>query len=160
MLRIRSEPADGRLGGFDVDTMDQGKAAHPSALDPGWQPRAARRTAGARPPAEPGRDTGQAGRDGLAALDWRRVRLTQRRTGRVHELVAVALQLGDLEAVGAVRATDWPGDLEALEGLQRDIEAGRSDEAMVHLKRAVALFAEIGEVALERDPGIWTLAAW
>src|SRR5207237_8085354 len=36
------EPADGRLGGFDVDTMDQGKAAHPSPLDPGWQPARAR----------------------------------------------------------------------------------------------------------------------
>jgi hypothetical protein len=31
---------------------------------------------------------------------------------------------------------------------------------MVHLKRAVALFAEIGEVAREPDPGIWMLAAW
>ena len=31
---------------------------------------------------------------------------------------------------------------------------------MVHLKRAVALFAEIGEGAGDPDPGIWTLAAW
>ena len=38
--------------------------------------------------------------------------------------------------------------------------AGRRDDSMVHLKRAVALFAEVGESAPERDPGIWALAAW
>ncbi len=31
---------------------------------------------------------------------------------------------------------------------------------MAHLKRAVALFAEVGERAPEREPGIWALAAW
>jgi hypothetical protein len=31
---------------------------------------------------------------------------------------------------------------------------------MVHLKRAVTLFAEVGEGAPEPDPGIWALAAW
>jgi len=31
---------------------------------------------------------------------------------------------------------------------------------MDHLKRAVALFAEIGEGASESEPGIWALAAW
>jgi len=39
-------------------------------------------------------------------------------------------------------------------------DAGRAEESMVHLKRAVALFAEVGEDAIERDPGIWALAAW
>jgi len=39
-------------------------------------------------------------------------------------------------------------------------DAGHEDDAMFHLKRAVALFAEIGEGAPERDPGIWALAAW
>lgn len=39
-------------------------------------------------------------------------------------------------------------------------DAGREEAAMDHLKRAVALFAEIGEGAPERDPGIWALAAW
>ena len=39
-------------------------------------------------------------------------------------------------------------------------EAGRGDESMAHLKRAVALFAEVGEGAPERDPGLWALAAW
>ena len=31
---------------------------------------------------------------------------------------------------------------------------------MEHLKRAVALFAEVGEGETDRDPGIWALAAW
>ncbi len=39
-------------------------------------------------------------------------------------------------------------------------EAGRRDDSMEHLKRAVALFAEVGDGAPERDPGIWALAAW
>jgi tetratricopeptide (TPR) repeat protein len=38
--------------------------------------------------------------------------------------------------------------------------AGRESESMDHLKRAVALFAEIGEAGPEPDPGIWSLAAW
>jgi tetratricopeptide (TPR) repeat protein len=37
--------------------------------------------------------------------------------------------------------------------------AGRNEEAMLHLKRAVALFAEIGEPD-EHAPEIWKLAAW
>ncbi|HMC79470.1 MAG TPA: DUF3536 domain-containing protein, partial [Acidimicrobiia bacterium] len=107
------EPAGGRLGGFDVETVTAGRASHPSALDPGWRPPSARRDP------DP------------AALAWRRVRLTHRRTGGVHDLVAVSLQLGDLEAIGAVRAADWPGDAEALAGLRADIEAGRSDDELV-----------------------------
>ncbi len=39
-------------------------------------------------------------------------------------------------------------------------DASRLDDSMDHLKRAVALFAVIGEGELERDPGIWALAAW
>ena len=34
------------------------------------------------------------------------------------------------------------------------------DRVMDHLKRAVALFAEIGEGEPEPEPGIWALAAW
>jgi len=114
------EPIEGRLGGFDVETLHRGGAAHPSALDPGWQPPSARH-------AHPG--TPEAA--GPAALAWRQVRLTHRRTGREHDLVAVAVQLGDLEAVGAVRAADWPADAEALEALRLDVEAGRSDDELV-----------------------------
>ncbi len=39
-------------------------------------------------------------------------------------------------------------------------EAGRTEVSMDHLKRAVALFAEVGERAPEPEPGIWALAAW
>ena len=39
-------------------------------------------------------------------------------------------------------------------------EARRPDDSMAHLKRAVALFAEVGDPVPERDPGIWALAAW
>lgn len=39
-------------------------------------------------------------------------------------------------------------------------DAGRTEASMAHLKRAVALFAEIGARAPQREPGIWTLAAW
>jgi hypothetical protein len=50
----------------------------------------------------------------------------------------------------------------AVENHLADIchDAGRTEESMEHLKRAVALFAEIGEGAPERDPGVWALAAW
>jgi hypothetical protein len=37
--------------------------------------------------------------------------------------------------------------------------AGRNAEAMEHLKRAVALFAEIGEPR-QQPPEAWKLAAW
>ena len=39
-------------------------------------------------------------------------------------------------------------------------DAGRPDESMAHLKRAVALFAEVGEGTPRHEAGIWTLAAW
>ncbi|HKY74496.1 MAG TPA: DUF3536 domain-containing protein, partial [Acidimicrobiia bacterium] len=106
------EPRESRIGGFDAETLDHAGASHPAALDPGWVPR----TPGERDP---------------AALAWRHVRLTHRRTGRVHELVSVALQLGDQEAIGAVRVADWPADADALGMLQQDIEAGRSDDELV-----------------------------
>jgi DNA-binding SARP family transcriptional activator/predicted ATPase len=68
-------------------------------------------------------------------------------------------------AEGAVEACRRIGDrhLEAaVENHLADMchEAGRTDESMVHLKRAVALFAEIGEGGSEPEPGIWALAAW
>jgi hypothetical protein len=49
----------------------------------------------------------------------------------VHDLVSVALQLGEQEAVGAVRVADCPADTDALALLQLDIEAGRSDDELV-----------------------------
>jgi tetratricopeptide (TPR) repeat protein len=77
--------------------------------------------------------------------------------GQVDEAVALG--------VSAVEACRRIGDrhLEAaVENHLADIlhDADRTEESMVHLKRAVALFAEIGVGAPEHDPGIWTLAAW
>ena len=77
--------------------------------------------------------------------------------GWVDEAVAMA--------TAAIEACRRIGDrhLEAaVENHLADLfhEAGRPDDSMVHLKRAVALFAEVGEGAPERDPGIWALAAW
>ena len=65
----------------------------------------------------------------------------------------------------ALDGARWIGDrhLEAaVENHFADLlhDAGREDESMEHLKRAVALFAEVGEGTPEPEPGIWTLAAW
>lgn len=38
--------------------------------------------------------------------------------------------------------------------------AGRGDEAMAHLKQAVAIFAEVGTDAGEQQPEIWKLVDW
>ena len=38
--------------------------------------------------------------------------------------------------------------------------AGRRDEAMTHLKRAVSLFADVGGSPDELEPGIWRLVTW
>lgn len=60
-----------------------------------------------------------------------------RRTGETHLEAAVANNLADqLHAVG------------------------RADDAMVHLKRAVALFAEVGGTPGELEPEIWKLVSW
>jgi tetratricopeptide (TPR) repeat protein len=72
---------------------------------------------------------------------------------------------GVATATSAIEACQRIGDrhLEAaVENHLADMlhEAGRPDDSMVHLKRAVALFAEIGEGAEDREPGIWALAAW
>ncbi len=77
--------------------------------------------------------------------------------GAVDDAIAVAML--------AIDTCERIGDrhLEAaVENHLADIlhQAGREEVSMVHLKRAVALFAEIGDADAERDPGIWTLAAW
>lgn len=94
-------------------------------------------------------------------------------TALIAGLTALALALaadGSVEeatetAATAIEACRRIGDrhLEAaVENHLADMlhEAGRSDDSMIHLKRAVALFAEVGDGPLERDPGIWALAAW
>ena len=37
---------------------------------------------------------------------------------------------------------------------------GREDDALLHLRRAVEAFAEVGGYPADPDPGIWMLAAW
>jgi tetratricopeptide (TPR) repeat protein len=94
-------------------------------------------------------------------------------TASIAAMTALALTLaasGSLEealatASSAIEACVRIGDrhLEAaVENHLADMlhEFGRPDDSMVHLKRAVALFAEVGEGAPEREPGIWALAAW
>ena len=68
-------------------------------------------------------------------------------------------------ATGAIETCRRIGDrhLEAaVENHLADLlhDAGREAESMDHLKRAVSLFAEVGEGEVEREPGIWALAAW
>jgi hypothetical protein len=97
-------------------------------------------------------------------LAWRRVRLTQRRTGRSEELVAVALRLGDTDAAGAVRPAVWPQDAMALDALRRAMESGIPDADLAErLSHAVgidtgrarafdisAMLPEAAEMLLER----------
>ena len=66
-----------------------------------------------------------------------------------------------MEAVGACRRIGDRHLEAAVENHLADLlhDAGRDADAMDHLKRAVALFAEVGEGEPERDPGIWALAA-
>ena len=94
-------------------------------------------------------------------------------TAAVAATTALALTLaasGAIEAAleasaAAIQACRHIGDrhLEAaVENHVADIlhDAGRPDESMAHLKRAVGLFAEIGEGDAQPEPGIWALAAW
>jgi tetratricopeptide (TPR) repeat protein len=71
--------------------------------------------------------------------------------GLQHGAAAVELchQIGDRHLEGAV------------ENHLADIlhAAGRDDDAMIHLRRAVEAFAEVGGDPLAADPGIWMLSA-
>ena len=93
-------------------------------------------------------------------------------TARIAALTGLALAeaaAGDIDAglghgVAAVDLCRQIGDrhLEgAVENHLADIlhAAGQEDEAMVHLRRAVEAFAEVGGDPLAADPGIWMLSA-
>ncbi|MDQ3946388.1 MAG: DUF3536 domain-containing protein, partial [Actinomycetota bacterium] len=123
-----------KLGCFDVEDLGGGKARRPGS------------------------------RTDELGLAWRRVRLTQRRTGRTEELVAVALRLGDTDAAGAVRPAVWPNDAMALDALRRAMESGNPDaDLAARLSRALgidtgrarafdtsAMLPEAAEALLER----------
>ncbi|HEV8699597.1 MAG TPA: tetratricopeptide repeat protein, partial [Candidatus Limnocylindrales bacterium] len=72
--------------------------------------------------------------------------------GVAHGLAAVELcrQIGDRHLEGAVE--NHLADLLHA--------AGRDDDAMTHLRRAVEAFAEVGGDAADQDPGIWMLSAF
>jgi tetratricopeptide (TPR) repeat protein len=74
--------------------------------------------------------------------------------GRAIDLAAASLDDGRRMGDRHVEA--------ALENTLADLlhEAGREDEAMAHLKRAVAIFAEVGGRPGELEPEIWKLVAW
>jgi hypothetical protein len=133
----------GNLGCFDIEDLGGGKARRPGSKTPEVR--------------------GASVLDELG-LAWRRVRLTQRRTGRVEELVAVALRLGDTNAAGAVRPAVWPQDAMALDALRRAMESGIPDaELAERLTRTLgidtgrarafdtsAMLPEAAEMLLER----------
>lgn len=85
-------------------------------------------------------------------------------------LALVEASLGDRDgAIGrlesALEACRRTGDLHLEAAVENNLAdqlhaAGRPDEAMDHLKRAVALFAEVGGRAGELEPEIWKLVAW
>ena len=66
------------------------------------------------------------------------------------------------DALAACRRTGEPHLEAAVENNLADQlhAAGRTDEAMTHLKRAVALFAEVGGRPGELEPEIWKLVTW
>ena len=93
-------------------------------------------------------------------------------TGRIAALTGLALAeaaAGDVDAglghgLSAAELCREIGDrhLEgAVENHLADLlhAAGRDEEAMVHLRRAVEAFAEVGGDPAASDPGIWMLSA-
>ena len=83
--------------------------------------------------------------------------LTLAAAGSVDEAIAIATRAADT----CRRIGDRHLEA-AVENHIADIchDAGRTEDSMAHLKRAVSLFTEVGEGAPEREPGTWALAAW
>jgi len=72
-----------------------------------------------------------------------------------------AMELTEL----ALRLCERQGDRHRQAALENNLAdllhaAGREDEAMTHLTRAVALFADIGGRPGEFEPEIWKLVEW
>ena len=127
-----------------------------------------------RPP--PGRTTSW-GRPGAGAGHFERsLELSGRladpsiRIAALNNLARARAGEGDLEpaaelvreALGLVAAQ---GDRHREAALRNNLadtlhRAGRDDEAMEELKRAVAIFAEVGGHEDEPEPGVWRLVEW
>lgn len=65
----------------------------------------------------------------------------------------------------ALRRCERQGDVHRQAALENNLAdlfhaEGRADEAMDHLKRAVALFAEIGGRPGDLQPEVWKLIEW
>jgi hypothetical protein len=101
---------------------------------------------------------GNQSRDALAALLWPEYdqshALAEGESGRALQLAQEALALcvaqGDRHREAALRS-NLADMLHA---------AGRSEEAMAHLKQSVAIYAEIGGEAGAWQPEIWKLTEW
>jgi len=85
-------------------------------------------------------------------------------------LALVEAATGDLPAAialleGALEACRRTGERHLEAAVENNLAdqlhaAGRPEEAMTHLKRAVTLFAEVGGQPGELEPEIWKLVAW
>ena len=94
------------------------------------------------------------------------------RIAALNNLALVRGRDGDLEraprrsiARGARRSCAAQGDRHREAALRNNLadmlhRAGRDDEAMEELKRAVAIFAEIGGDEEGPQPGVWRLVEW
>lgn len=92
------------------------------------------------------------------------------RTAALNNLALVAREAGELDrslaltgqALELCVATGDRHREAALENNLADLHhaAGREDESMAHLKRAVAIFSEVGADEATRLPEIWKLVSW
>jgi DNA-binding SARP family transcriptional activator len=90
----------------------------------------------------------------VAALN--NMALTHRAAGRIEPAVELTRE--------SLRLCERQGDRHREAALHNNLAdllqvSGRRDDAMFHLKRAVAIFAEVGEPG-EMEPAIWKLVEW
>src|SRR4029077_16320565 len=92
------------------------------------------------------------------------------RVAAMNNLALAERAAGNVEAASALTSEawalcSWRGDRHREAALHNNLAdllhaADRSDEAMAHLKQAVAIFAEVGADAGEVQPEIWKLVEW
>ena len=83
--------------------------------------------------------------------------LLAREEGQIEQAIALAV-----DALATARRTGERHLEAALESNLADAleEAGRHEEAMVHIKASATLLAALGSVSGEPEPGIWMLHTW
>jgi tetratricopeptide (TPR) repeat protein len=92
------------------------------------------------------------------------------RVAALNNLSLIEADTGDQEAAlknleEALALCVTQGDRHREAALQNNLAdllhaMGRSEQAMVHLKNAVTIFAEIGQEAGDWQPEIWKLVEW